>query len=86
LSVAISGPFETTGKHHRIAELSRGRVARPRFSISPDRGGLVPVSVSLTYSYSDGLGALRQAAQEEQLSIPVGSQGDPVLYPPGPGA
>ena len=76
ISVGISGPFETTGRHLRIPELSRGRVARPRFSISPDRGGLVPVSVSLAYSYSDGLGALRQTGQEEQLSIRVDRQED----------
>ena len=72
VAVAISGPFETDGKTRRIPELDSGRAARPRFSVSPGRGGLVPVSVRLTYDYPDGLGSLRRASHEEQLSIPVG--------------
>jgi hypothetical protein len=71
VSVAISGPVETNGKRSGIAALRDGQKARAKFSIRVDWGGLVPVSVRLTYSYPDGLGSLRQTSQEEQLNVLV---------------
>ena len=75
LAVAIDGPFEAYRRSFPVPELDRGRSVRPRFSVSPNRGGLVPVSVRLTYSYPDGLGSLRRASLEEQLSVLVGGPG-----------
>jgi len=69
--VMISGPIETDGKNFRIAELRDGRVARIQVSVCPDRGGLVPVSVRLTFSYPDGLGSLARASQDEQVDVGV---------------
>jgi hypothetical protein len=75
VAVAIDGPFEAHRRSFPVPELDSGRAVRPRFSLSPNRGGLVPVSVRLTYSYPDGLGSLRRASLEEQLSVPVGGPG-----------
>ena len=75
VAVAIDGPFEAHRRSFPVPELDSGRAARPRFSLSPNRAGLVPVSVRLTYSYPDGLGSLRRASLEEQLSVPVGGPG-----------
>jgi hypothetical protein len=76
VSVAFGGPVETNGTTFRVPELRDGRAARVRVSVSPDRAGLVPVSVRLNFSYPDGLGSLRRASQEEQLNIPVSRPAD----------
>jgi hypothetical protein len=73
--VAISGPVETDGKRRRISVLPSGKKARLHIDVHPRDGGLVPLTVRLTYSYADGTGALRQAAQEEQLRVAVGEDG-----------
>ena len=70
--VTISGPVETDGKRRRVSVLPSGKKARLHIDVRPRDGGLVPLTVRLTYSYADGTGALRQAAQEEQLRVPVG--------------
>jgi hypothetical protein len=72
VSVAISGPIEISRKSGRIAALRDGQAARIPFSVSPDSGGLVPLSVRLSYSYPDVLGSLRQASHEEHLNVQVG--------------
>jgi hypothetical protein len=71
LAVSISGPIETDGKRGRLAALRDGLSVPVPFSIRADWGGLVPVSVRLTFSYPDGLGSWRQASQEERLNVPV---------------
>jgi hypothetical protein len=75
VDVAISGPFETNRGSFPVPVLGGGEAVRPRFSLSPNRAGLVPVSVTLAYSYPDGLGSLCRTSLHEQLSIPVGRPG-----------
>jgi len=70
--VTIDGPVETDGKRRRIGVLPGGKKARLQVDVHPADGGLVPLRVRLSYSYADGTGVLRPAAQEEQLRIPVG--------------
>ena len=70
--VTIDGPVETDGKRRRIGVLPGGKKARLQVDVHPADGGLVPLRVRLSYSYADGTGVPRQAAQEEQLRIPVG--------------
>jgi hypothetical protein len=73
--VTISGPVETDGKRRRVSVLPSGKKARLSIDVHPRDRGLVPLTVRLTYSYADGTGALRRAAQEEQLRVPVGEDG-----------
>jgi CHAT domain-containing protein len=75
LVTIISGPVETDRKPRRISVLPSGKKARLNVDVHPRDGGLVPLTVRLTYSYADGTGALRRAAQEEQLRVPVGDDG-----------
>lgn len=70
--VTISGPVETDGKRRRVSVLPSGKKARLQIDVHPSDGGLVPLTVRLTYSYADGTGALRRTVQEEQLRVPVG--------------
>jgi len=71
VAVMIDGPIDVNGNRGRIATLPAGKKAKLRFNVKPTDGGLVRVSVRLSFSYPGGHGSLRQTSQLEHLRVLV---------------
>ena len=69
--IDVSGPFRTNGRRSRIPQLRPGATARFTFDVITDEGGLVPLGARTRFTYSDGLGSIRQATQDDGLRVEV---------------
>jgi CHAT domain len=72
VTMDVSGPLRTNGRRSQVPQLRPGATARFTFSVIAEESGQVPVSVRLTFTYPDGLGSIRQAAQEDSLRVVAG--------------
>ena len=69
VAMAVSGPLRTNGRHARVEQLRPGSAARFTFNVIADEGGRMLVGARTTFSYPDGFGSIRQAAQDDDLPV-----------------
>jgi CHAT domain/Translocon-associated protein beta (TRAPB) len=65
----LTGPMRVNGSRSRLPRLHPGVTARFTFDVIADEGGQVPVGSRTTFTYTDRLGSIRQARQDEGLQV-----------------
>jgi CHAT domain len=77
----LSGPLLVNSAPQR-AQIHTGTTVRFTFSVRADEGGRVPVGVRTTFTYPDGVGSIRRAAQDDTLPLEVTERAVPPVPPP----
>jgi hypothetical protein len=82
VTMAVSGAIRTNGGRARVRELPSGKAAKAPFNVIADEAGRVRVTVHTTFSYPDGLGSVRPAAQDDSIYILVTKPPEPATGTP----
>ena len=78
VTLKLDGPFRVDRASARIQLLRDGETGRAAISVHvPDRGR-VPVSIRTTYRYRDERGQLSSGAQDDRLTVEVGTPAEAV--------
>lgn len=71
VAITVSGPIRTNGRRATVAELPDGKAVKAPFNVIAGEVGRLRVIVRTTFSYPDGQGSVRSAAQDNSVYVVV---------------